>query len=186
MSDEQILSKKVIGKEDVDIGALIKKLGNSDWVQSGTKYLNDTDGLCPFCQQPLQESFRDQVEEYFDQTYSADLLTIDTIKNNYQNESDRLEEQINDILKRSSDKINNDELKQLATILVEIFKSNYKKLEDKKRTPSNPIKLENYREIPEKIAELITTANKEPTPGSRPAPPHPNRKIGRASCRERV
>lgn len=161
MSDEQILSKKVIGKEDVDIGALIKKLGNSDWVQSGTKYLNDSDGLCPFCQQPLQESFRDQVEEYFDQTYSADLLTIDTIKNNYQNESDRLEEQINDILKRSSDKINNDELKQLATILVEIFKSNYKKLEDKKRTPSNPIKLENYREIPEKIAELITTANKE-------------------------
>lgn len=106
MSDEQILSKKVIGKEDVDIGALIKKLGNSDWVQSGTKYLNDSDGLCPFCQQPLQENFRDQVEEYFDDTY-------------------------------------------------------YKKLEDKKRTPSIPIKLENYREIPEKIAELITTANKE-------------------------
>lgn len=161
MSDEQILSKKVIGKEDVDIGALIKKLGNSDWVQSGTKYLNDSDGLCPFCQQPLQENFRDQVEEYFDDTYSADLLAIDTLKNDYQDESDRLEEQINNILKRSSDKINNDELKKLATILVEIFKSNYKKLEDKKRTPSIPIKLENYREIPEKIAELITTANKE-------------------------
>ena len=161
MSDEQILSKKVIGKEDVDIGALIKKLGNSDWVQFGTKYLNDSDGLCPFCQQPLQENFRDQVEEYFDDTYSADLLAIDTIKNDYQDESDRLEEQINNILKRSSDKINNDELKKLATILVEIFKSNYKKLEDKKRTPSIPIKLENYREIPEKIAELITTANKE-------------------------
>ncbi len=161
MSDEQILSKKVIGKEDVDIGALIKKLGNSDWVQSGTKYLNDSDGLCPFCQQPLQENFRDQVEEYFDDTYSADLLAIDTLKNDYQDESDRLEEQINKILKRSSDKINNDELKQAATILVEIFKSNYKKLEDKKRTPSIPIKLENYREIPEKIAELITTANKE-------------------------
>ena len=161
MSDEQILSKKVIGKEDVDIGALIKKLGNSDWVQFGTKYLNDSDGLCPFCQQPLQENFRDQVEEYFDDTYSADLLAIDTIKNDYQDESDRLEEQINNILKRSSDRINNDELKKLATILVEIFKSNYKKLEDKKRTPSIPIKLENYREIPEKIAELITTANKE-------------------------
>lgn len=126
MSDEQILSKKVIGKEDVDIGALIKKLGNSDWVQSGTKYLNDSDGLCPFCQQPLQENFRDQVEEYFDDTYSADLLAIDTLKNDYQDESDRLEEQINKILKRSSDKINNDELKQAATILVEIFKSNYK------------------------------------------------------------
>lgn len=161
MSDEQILSKKVIGKEDVDIGALIKKLENSDWVQSGTKYLNDSDGLCPFCQQPLQESFRDQVEEYFDDTYSADLLAIDALKKNYQNESDRLEEQINNILKQSSDKINNDELKKVATILVEIFKSNYKKLEDKKKTPSIPIKLEHYREIPEKIAKLITTANKE-------------------------
>ncbi|BEU86625.1 AAA family ATPase [Selenomonas sp. TAMA-11512] len=161
MSNEQILSKKVIGKEDVDIGALIKKLGNSDWVQSGTKYLNDSNGMCPFCQQPLQERFRDQVEEYFDETYSADLLAIDTLKNKYQNESYKLEEQINNILKQNSDKINNDELKQAAIILTGIFKTNHKKLEDKKRTPSISIELEDYQGIPKKIASLISDANKE-------------------------
>lgn len=30
-----ILKKRVIGKEDVDIAAMIKKLGNSDWVREG-------------------------------------------------------------------------------------------------------------------------------------------------------
>lgn len=28
---------------------MIQKLGNSDWVQQGSKYLESSDGACPFC-----------------------------------------------------------------------------------------------------------------------------------------
>jgi len=33
-----ILSKRVLGREDVDIAAMIKALGNSDWVRQGRAY----------------------------------------------------------------------------------------------------------------------------------------------------
>ena len=161
LNNELVLSKKIIGKEDVDIGTLIKKLGNSDWIKAGMKYLDVSEGVCPFCQKTLQDGFYAQLEEYFDETYSADLKKIDTLRNNYQNESNKLVEQINKILQRGSDKINNVELQNAIAKLVEIFKLNNKKLEDKIRTPSIPIELEGYQGIPEKIAALITTANEE-------------------------
>jgi hypothetical protein len=161
LNNEQILSKKIIGKEDVDIGTLIKKLGNSDWIKDGMKYLDVSEGVCPFCQKTLQDGFYAQIEEYFDETYSADLKKIDTLRNNYQNESNNLVEQINKILQRGSDKINNTELQNTIATLLEIFKLNNKKIEDKIRTPSIPIELEGYQGIPEKVAALITTANKE-------------------------
>ncbi len=161
LHDEQILSKKVIGKEDVAIGALIKKLGNSDWIKEGMKYVDGSDGVCPFCQRKLEDGFYAQIEEYFDEVYSTDLGKIETLKNSYQNESARLEEQIEGILKRDSDKINKDELNHLFTGLKKIFELNNKKLEDKKKTPSVPIELEGYQNIPEKIAALISSANEE-------------------------
>ena len=52
LQEHAILSTRVIGKEDVDLAPLIKKLGNSDWVRHGRPYLAAADGLCPFCQQP--------------------------------------------------------------------------------------------------------------------------------------
>lgn len=35
LESESILMKKVLGKSDIDIAALMKRLGNSDWVRTG-------------------------------------------------------------------------------------------------------------------------------------------------------
>ena len=45
-----ILTKRVIGKDDVDIAAMIRKLGNSDWVRQGRAFFESNDQVCPFCQ----------------------------------------------------------------------------------------------------------------------------------------
>jgi wobble nucleotide-excising tRNase len=45
-----ILKKRVIGKGDVDIAAMIKKLGNSDWVRQGRTFYETNNQVCPFCQ----------------------------------------------------------------------------------------------------------------------------------------
>ena len=37
-----ILTKKVIGKDDVSISEIIQRLGNSDWVRQGIKFLDHT------------------------------------------------------------------------------------------------------------------------------------------------
>jgi len=74
LESNQILQKKIIGKADVDIAALIKKLENSDWVQQGQQYFNQLKDQCPFCQQKTDAAFRQNLEDYFDQSYSADSM----------------------------------------------------------------------------------------------------------------
>lgn len=54
---DPILSKKVVGKEDVNVSAMIQHLGNSDWIRQGLKYLVNADDDCPFCQQKLPHEF---------------------------------------------------------------------------------------------------------------------------------
>ena len=66
LETRSILSKIVVGKEDVDIAALIKTLGNDAWFRQGVPYLDRSEGKCPFCQEPLKTDFRQKVEEYFD------------------------------------------------------------------------------------------------------------------------
>jgi wobble nucleotide-excising tRNase len=68
----QILKKCVIGKDDVDIAAIIKKLGNSDWVREGRSFLDVNDQICPFCQQSTSEAFAQSLNEYFDETFLTD------------------------------------------------------------------------------------------------------------------
>ncbi len=56
-----ILKKVVIGKSDVDISSLIRKLGNSDWVKQGREYYDPKSRVCPFCQQETQVSLEDSL-----------------------------------------------------------------------------------------------------------------------------
>lgn len=62
---DAILKKRVIGKEDVDIAAMIKKLGNSDWVREGRAFYEANETVCPFCQQSTTEAFALSLNELF-------------------------------------------------------------------------------------------------------------------------
>ncbi len=62
---DAILEKKVIGKDDVDIAALIVKLSNSDWVRQGREYLKHSESACPFCQQDVPPSLQDDLRKLF-------------------------------------------------------------------------------------------------------------------------
>jgi len=97
-----ILKKRVIGKEDVEIAAMIKKLGNSDWVREGRAFYDANDGTCPFCQQRTIEAFAQSLNEYFDETFVADSQAIDDLATNYATESARLQQQLTAIIESPS------------------------------------------------------------------------------------
>lgn len=86
-----ILKKRVIGKEDVDIAAMIKKLGNSDWVREGRAFYDANKSVCPFCQQNTNEAFAQNLHEYFDETFITDSKAIDDLATNYSTDSGRLQ-----------------------------------------------------------------------------------------------
>ena len=86
-----ILSKKVVGKNDVDVAAIIEKLASADWVKQGLGYLEQLSGKCPFCQQESPKSLKDDLEAYFDETFIADTKMIAALKADYTNESMKIQ-----------------------------------------------------------------------------------------------
>ena len=58
-----ILAKKIIGKSDVDIAAMIQRLGNSDWVRAGRAFLEVKAQTCAFWQDAVTDNFEEGVSD---------------------------------------------------------------------------------------------------------------------------
>lgn len=159
LNRSSILAKKIIGKEDVDIGALIKKLGNSDWVKSGIKYLDSSSGTCPFCQRELDDSFRMRLEEYFDESYLAAMQEIESLINEYKDCSQQLIQQLNAIVKQDIQFIENAELRTQIAELSGAFDENLRLLEHKRSNASVPVELLDIMPYSDLIIKVIRDAN---------------------------
>ncbi len=95
---ESLLSEVIVGNEDVDIAALIKKLDSRSWVETGVKYLEQTDDICPFCQQQtITDNLKQQFNELFDETYKEKIAEIERLFNLYKHKSNALLSNILDI-----------------------------------------------------------------------------------------
>ena len=93
-----ILGKRVIGKEDVDIAAMIKKLSSSDWVREGRTFFEVNNKTCPFCQQKTSDDFAKSLNEYFDDAFIADTKAMDTLITNYETDAARLQQVVQSII----------------------------------------------------------------------------------------
>ena len=80
---ESVLARKIVGKEDIDIAALIRRLGNSDWVKQGLDYMSGPEAPCPFCQQEAPPRLVADLNGYFDESYLSDMAEIDRVRTAY-------------------------------------------------------------------------------------------------------
>jgi len=85
----QIFNKPIVGNENSTVAALIKKLGNSDWVKEGLKYISlnpvKKGEPCPFCQErTITVALVESIENYFDKTYENDLDEIKKLLSDYE------------------------------------------------------------------------------------------------------
>jgi wobble nucleotide-excising tRNase len=154
-----ILSKRVIGKEDVDIAAMIKKLGNSDWVRQGRTFYQANEGVCPFCQQGTEESFEQSLNDYFDETFVADSKAIDQLATNYATDAARLQQQLAAIIASPPKCLDIEKLKAEKELLDSKITLNNQRLAGKKKEASQVVDLESLSNIFAAIKELIDSAN---------------------------
>src|SRR5690554_4660783 len=83
----------IVGKNYVPIADLIKKLGNSDWVDQGQKFIHNK--TCPFCQQQtINADFKKQLEDFFNESYKNKLIEVEKFGVEYKELSKKLIEQI--------------------------------------------------------------------------------------------
>lgn len=156
-----ILKKRVIGKEDVDIAAMIKKLGNSDWVRQGRSYYDINDGICPFCQQSTDEAFAKSLEDYFDESFITETKAIDKLASNYITDAERLKQQIDGIVDAPSRFLDIEKLKSEKQLLESKITINIQRLAEKKKEASQIVELESLGNVISEIKSLIDAANAE-------------------------
>jgi len=156
---DPILRKRVIGKDDVDIAALIKKLGNSDWVREGRKFYEVSKKLCPFCQQITTEAFAKSLNEYFDDTFEMESKAIETLSTNYNTESSRIQQQITEIISAPSKFLNTKKLNAEKKLFDSLITINIQRLAGKKREPSQSVELESLRNVSNEIKTLVNETN---------------------------
>jgi wobble nucleotide-excising tRNase len=155
----EILKKRVIGKEDVDVAGLIKKLGNSDWVREGVSFYKQSDLQCPFCQQTTKASLLDSLEEYFDLAFQEDSAAIEALITNYATDSARLQQNIAAVIANSPRFLEVDKLKSEKDLLDSKLLSNIQALDSKKREPSQVVTLDSIGNVVSSIRVIIDTAN---------------------------
>lgn len=156
-----ILKKRVIGKDDVDIAAMISKLGNSDWVRAGRGYLNANDDHCPFCQQPTSLAFAKSLADYFDDTFLADSRAVDAICEAYVRDSEAVMRQVDSIIHLRSEYVDVDKVRTAREVLASRINDNEQILAGKRREPSRVVELIPLGSALNAVNALLAEANKK-------------------------
>lgn len=154
-----ILNKKVIGKTDVDIAALIEKLGNSDWVKQGREFYDPEERVCPFCQQDTPVTLEHSLNEYFDEAFVADTAAIEKLLTDYKTNSERLKQSVQPLLDDPSKFLDSERLQAESDLLESKIRINIQRIEDKKRESSKSIELESLSNVVDEVSKLVTSAN---------------------------
>ncbi|WP_051666279.1 AAA family ATPase [Pedobacter sp. R20-19] len=162
---DSIWKRKIIGKSDVTIAGLIQKLNLNDWVNEGRNYLTE-DETCPFCQQKtINENFKKQLEDYFDETFTKDIQIVKDLSIQYNRDAlniQNLLEQIESQEKAKPDsKLNIDLFSASLKTLINQFIANKELLSNKAKEPSRSFELISTKEQLEKIQEIIDQCNIE-------------------------
>jgi len=168
IESNKIFKKRIIGKEDLEIAKLINKLNMADWIYQGKEYLNNTNEICPFCQKPtIDENFKKQIEEYFDEEYRNNIQLIKQLQNEYLILVQDIKTQFKNIINRIKQNkfymnyINIDKLEDLSKILNEKFFVNLQKINEKLKEPSRSIIVEKNFEILKNFIDMIDNLNKK-------------------------
>ena len=156
-----VLSKRVFGKEDVDIAEMIQRLENSDWVREGRVFYENNDGSCPFCQQKTPAAFAKSLNDYFDEAFERDNAAIDAALRKYKTDSERIRTQVDSVIESPSTFLDVEGLKQKKALLDSNITINIQRLDGKKKEPSRIVRLDSLVSATAAIESLIDAANVE-------------------------
>lgn len=154
-----VLKKKVVGKSDVDIAAMIQRLGNSDWVKAGRPLLDVNDQKCPFCQQTVKASFVKSLEDYFDESFEADTKAIDDVIATYETHAKVIAGTLDTILASPPSLLDAAALSAKKKLFDSHVEINRQRLSEKKKEPSRVVNLQSSESLLSEISDIIEVAN---------------------------
>ncbi|OOH80640.1 hypothetical protein BOW65_12270 [Pseudomonas koreensis] len=157
--DSPVLIKKVIGKDDVSISAIIQRLGNSDWVLQGVKFLEHTDEKCPFCQQNIPHDFEKNLTDYFDETFEADSRAVAALRSSYFQIAEEILVQARALLTFDCTHLDKERLSLEIKSLEAVILVNKDRVDKKLSNPSSEVVLEGLGGIRDGLTLIVDAAN---------------------------
>lgn len=154
-----LLQKVIVGNQDVDIAALINRLGNSDWVKQGRQYHEQEPEICPFCQQPTEKKFEDDLKDFFNETYDNDVQSLRQLQASYRVEGEQLLATIQRCVEARNPFLNQDQFEAVAHALKERLKLNLNIFTQKVDEPSSKVELESINQLVDQLQSLLVEAN---------------------------
>ncbi len=168
IEQDRILQTKIIGKEDVDIAKMIHKLQNHDWVSQGKNYLyinydeESKSYICPFCQQPTPETFKKQLEEYFDETYESQIKLLKNLSKEYEDATSKIDIFLNGLESIADNKYFEEKksvFKDKKTVIDQTILHNKTVIQNKEDNPSTLAELKSITETIEELNQIIVEIN---------------------------
>ena len=163
LEEDVIWAKKVVGKADVAIAPLIKRLGISDWVNKGRSLLEKGSETCPFCQKKtIDQHFREDIEAYFDETFVLDSKKLKENSDLYMRLKESISNQLASNLEKdrqSSHMLDLYLFEANQNSLIQLFSRNREIIESKLKEPSRSLTLQKSINLISWFNEAITIAN---------------------------
>lgn len=164
IESHEIWKKIIVGGADVDIARLIGELGNSDWISEGLQYIQNDKDTCPFCQQStINEDFRRQISEFFNNSFSEDKNTIKTQLDSYNSLSENILNTLDQI--ETSERVNSSTMLDIEAFSTHLralhsqFSENKALIQEKFERASHVIELRDTRTELESLQKEIEKAN---------------------------
>lgn len=160
---ESLFNDQIVGNENSSVSRLIKVLGNSDWVKTGLLFLPETqtqeNSTCPFCQEKtISNELIESIKNYFDVAYETDVNSLKSFLEEY---SESIQQIPSKSIFEANPKFENYrkdfEIKYNA--FIKIVENNKKLIEDKIKTPSVSIALNNSSDSLQELNDIITKIN---------------------------
>lgn len=155
-----LLTEPIISSSDSLFFRFIKNIHAVDWMQQGHKQFGEhTDGICPYCQQPLPADFEEQIASCMNAEYESALQQLQELMDTYRQTANQVFIPLQNNLKQMPAGTDYRVLLTLLKRLKERIKSNLEHIQAKIQSPSNPVSLAPTKELLFEIQSEIAAIN---------------------------
>lgn len=159
LDQNSLLSKRVTGKADSDIGRFIEYLGSSDWIKQGIGFAEKAKGKCPYCSQALPQNIREDIEAFFDETYQRECQQLNEFSQHYTSLHTRILRQLKDIVDNPCPILSYTELEPKLVAYQALLERNTLTIQQKLTEPSLIIHIDSCFDLLSEINAIIIQLN---------------------------
>ena len=155
-----LLAEAILGSSNVALAPLIEELRNSDWVRQGRRFLEESSGKCPFCQQITPHDLADQLAEYFDARYGEQLAAMGEFASLYSNLIQSAASYLEGVESTSIAQLDMEAFQLARTQLTLVLEQNDRVIQSKLEQPSSVVTIQ---DATSHVAAINPTAEKTPS-----------------------